>query len=162
MRFIIVTGMSGAGKSTALKTMEDMGFFCVDNLPVSLVYNFAEMVNKDDSDIEKIAIGLDIRSGDALADLPKVFEQMKQAQFEYEILFLDSSEDVLVKRYKETRRTHPLARLGRIEDGIRKEREQIAFLRKQANMIIDSSNLLTSMPRFFIVIAMSSEVETAL
>ncbi len=143
MQFVIVTGMSGAGKSTALKTMEDMGFFCVDNLPVSLVYSFAEMVNTGESEIERIAIGLDIRSGDALSDLPNVFKQMKQAKFDYDILFLDASDDVLVKRYKETRRTHPLARLGRIEDGIGKEREQISFLRRKANMIIDSSNLLT-------------------
>ena len=143
MRFVIVTGMSGAGKSTALKMMEDIGFFCVDNLPVQLMVKFAELANAGDSPLDKIAIGLDIRSGRALSDLPGVLAQIKQAGYAYEILFLDASEDVLVKRYKETRRTHPLAGLGRIEDGIRREMEQIAFLRKEADLIIDTSNLLT-------------------
>ena len=143
MRFVIVTGMSGAGKSTALKMMEDIGFFCVDNLPVQLMVKFAELANAEDSPLDKIAIGLDIRSGKGLSDLPGVLAQIKRAGYAYEILFLDASEDVLVKRYKETRRTHPLAGLGRIEDGIRREMEQIAFLRKEADLIIDTSNLLT-------------------
>lgn len=143
MRFVIVTGMSGAGKSTALKMMEDIGFFCVDNLPVQLMFKFAELAYTDESALDKIALGLDIRSGEALSGLPAVFSQIENAGYDFDILFLDASEDVLVKRYKETRRAHPLARLGRIEDGIRKEREQVAFLRKKADMIIDTSNLLT-------------------
>lgn len=143
MRFVIVSGMSGAGKSTALKMMEDIGFFCVDNLPVQLMYKFAELAYADETTIDKIALGLDIRSGDALSDLPGVLSQIEEAGYDFDILFLDASEDVLVKRYKETRRAHPLARLGRIEEGIRREQEQIAFLRKKADMIIDTSNLLT-------------------
>lgn len=143
MQFVIVSGMSGAGKSTALKMMEDIGFFCVDNLPVQLIFKFAELAYAEDTELPNVALGLDIRSGDALSDLPKVLTLLENAGYDYDILFLDASEDVLVKRYKETRRAHPLARIGRIEDGIRKERQQVAFLRKKADMIIDTSNLLT-------------------
>ena len=143
MQFIIVTGMSGAGKSTTLKTMEDMGFFCVDNLPVGLMVGFAEMLKNGTSGIENAALGLDIRSGEALSELPQILEKLKDIGLEYKILFLDANDDVLVMRYKETRRSHPLARLGQIEDGIAREREQIAFLRKSSDMIIDTTNLLT-------------------
>ncbi len=143
MQFVIVSGMSGAGKSTALKMMEDIGFFCVDNPPVQLIYTFAELVYEKDTHLPNVALCLDIRSGDTLFDLPDVLIRLKNAGYNYKILFLDAGEDVLVRRYKETRRAHPLARIGRIEDGIRKERTQVAFLRKEADMIIDTSNLLT-------------------
>ncbi len=143
MRFVIVTGMSGAGKSTTLKTLEDLGYFCVDNLPIQLIRRFAEMAYAKDNDINNVAIGVDIRSGVYLEQLSTCLESLKQSQYNYEILFLDSNDDVLIKRYKETRRNHPLAGSGRIEDGIKLERQKIAFLRKEADYIIDTTSLLT-------------------
>lgn len=143
MRFVIVTGMSGAGKSTALNTLEDRGYFCVDNLPIQLIKRFAEIAYGEDTDINNVAIGVDIRSGVYLEQLSECLRTLKEAQFHYEILFLDSNDDVLIRRYKETRRNHPLARNGRIEDGIKEERSRIAFLRKEAEYIIDTTSLLT-------------------
>ena len=143
MRFVIVTGMSGAGKSTTLKTLEDIGYFCVDNLPIQLIMRFAEIAYAKDNDINNVAIGVDIRSGVYLEQLSECLEQLKESQYNYEILFLDSNDDVLIKRYKETRRNHPLARNGRVEDGIKMERSRIAFLRKEADYIIDTTSLLT-------------------
>ncbi len=143
MRFVIVTGMSGAGKSTTLKTLEDIGYFCVDNLPIQLIMRFAEIAYAKDNDINNVAIGVDIRSGVYLEQLSECLQQLKESQYDYEILFLDSNDDVLIKRYKETRRNHPLARNGRIEDGIKIERSRIAFLRKEADYIIDTTSLLT-------------------
>ena len=143
MRFVIVTGMSGAGKSTTLNTLEDMGYFCVDNLPIQLIMHFAEIAYAKDNDIDNVAIGVDIRSGVYLEQLSECLEALKESHYDYEILFLDSNDDVLIKRYKETRRNHPLARNGRIEDGIKSERSRIAFLRKEADYIIDTTSLLT-------------------
>lgn len=143
MRFVIVTGMSGAGKSTTLKTLEDIGYFCVDNLPIQLIMRFAEIAYAKDNDINNVAIGVDIRSGVYLEQLSECLQQLKESQYDYEILFLDSNDDVLIKRYKETRRNHPLARNGRIEGGIKMERSRIAFLRKEADYIIDTTSLLT-------------------
>lgn len=142
MRFVIVTGMSGAGKSTALNTLEDRGYFCVDNLPIQLIKRFAEIAYGEDTDINNVAIGVDIRSGVYLEQLSECLQTLKESQFHYEILFLDSNDDVLIRRYKETRRNHPLARNGRIEDGIKEERSRIAFLRKEAEYIIDTTSLL--------------------
>ena len=143
MRFVIVSGMSGAGKSTALKTLEDAGYFCVDNLPVQLVKRFAEIAYDSDTEIDNVAIGLDIRSGESLGKLSSILEKLKKEGYSYEILFLDAGDEVLVKRYKETRRLHPLAKGGRVEAGIANERKQIQFLRDDASFIIDTSNLLT-------------------
>ncbi|MCM1498419.1 MAG: RNase adapter RapZ [Clostridium sp.] len=143
MRFVIVTGMSGAGKSTTLKTLEDIGYFCVDNLPIQLIRRFAEIAYANDNDINNVAIGVDIRSGVYLEQLSECLQQLKASRYGYEILFLDSNDDVLIKRYKETRRNHPLARNGRVEDGIKSERSRIAFLRKEADYIIDTTSLLT-------------------
>ncbi|MBR3598780.1 MAG: RNase adapter RapZ [Lachnospiraceae bacterium] len=143
MRFVIVTGMSGAGKSTALKTLEDMGFFCVDNLPVMLIEKFAEIAHDDKLEVDNVAIGVDIRSGDALGELSECLQEMKKNNYNYEILFLDANEVSLVKRYKETRRKHPLSPKGRINEGIVKEREKIEFLKQRADYIIDTSGLLT-------------------
>lgn len=143
MRFVIVTGMSGAGKSTALRMLEDMGFFCVDNLPVILIPRFADITHDDKLDVDDVAIGVDIRSGDALGQLSLCLEEMKKSNYNYEILFLDASEQALVKRYKETRRNHPLSKGGRINEGIAKEREKIEFLKQRADYIVDTSNLLT-------------------
>lgn len=143
MRFVIVTGMSGAGKSTALKKLEDIGFFCVDNLPVMLIEKFAEISHDDKLEVDNVAIGIDIRSGDALGQLSLCLEELKRHDYNYEILFLDANEKALVKRYKETRRKHPLSRGGRINEGIERERGKIEFLKQRADYIIDTSSLLT-------------------
>lgn len=143
MRFVIVTGMSGAGKSTALKILEDAGYFCVDNLPISLIPGFVEMLAAPDTDIKKAALGLDIRSGQALDGLAKQLALIDSRNTAYEILFLDAQDDVLVKRYKETRRQHPLGGSGHVGDGIAREREKITFLKKKATYILDTSKMLT-------------------
>lgn len=140
MRFVIVTGMSGAGKSSVLKMMEDIGFFCVDNLPIKLVKKFVKLIMQGNND--KVALGLDIRSGQSLNELDAVLKDMKNAGYLFEILFLDCSPEVLVKRYKETRRLHPLSQSGRVDKGIELEREKLDFLRKRADVIIDTSHLL--------------------
>jgi len=141
MRFIIVTGMSGAGKTTVLKTLEDAGFFCVDNLPVMLLNRFSEMTRDSNFANDRVAVGIDIRSGERLSELGRILSDMKDDKFEYEILFLDASDKVLVKRYKETRREHPLQHGSMIEDGIREERRRIEFLRQTADHTIDTTSL---------------------
>lgn len=143
MRFVIITGMSGAGKSTALKMLEDMGYFCVDNLPIALLGKFAELAGAPGGEINKVALGVDIRSGQALGELETELEKLAIKGLSYEILFLDASDSVLVKRYKETRRSHPLAKGGRVDKGIQEEREKLAFLKKHADYILDTSQLLT-------------------
>lgn len=143
MKFIILTGMSGAGKSTALKMMEDIGYFCVDNLPIALIEKFAELADLQDAELQKVAVGVDIRSGQTLEELQDVLDRLKQRGERFDILFLDSQDEVLVKRYKETRRTHPLAGSERVDKGIQEERRRLEFLRKQASYIIDTSNMLT-------------------
>ncbi len=143
MRFVIVTGMSGAGKSTTLKMLEDVGYFCVDNLPIPLINKFAELVGNQNTEINKVALGIDVRSGRNLPTLENSLNQMEAEGFDYEILYLDSSDEVLVKRYKETRRSHPLSGEGRVDQGISEEREKMAFLKKRADYIIDTSKLLT-------------------
>ena len=143
MRFVIVSGMSGAGKSTALKVLEDFGFFCVDNLPVALLPNFGEIASDRQTEVDKVAVGVDIRNGEQITRLNSQLEVLCELGIEYEILFLDAEDETLVKRYKETRRTHPLAKEDRIETGISREREMISFIRDWADYIIDTSNLLT-------------------
>ena len=139
MKLVIVTGMSGAGKTIALKMLEDIGFYCVDNLPISLVDKFVS----EGTSIEKAALGLDIRSGEELGNLDEILENWRRSNVDVQVLFLDANDAVLIKRYKETRRTHPLAGAGRLENGIEKEREKLAFLKREADYIIDTSMLLT-------------------
>lgn len=143
MRFVIVTGMSGAGKSTALKMLEDMGYFCVDNLPIPLLTRFVEMFSEPEEEVKKIALGIDVRGGQDFTGVKEVLDDLDSREIEYEILFLDASDDVLVKRYKETRRKHPLSGSGRVDTGIAIEREKIMFLKMRATYILDTSKLLT-------------------
>lgn len=141
MRFVIVTGMSGAGRSTALKILEDCGYYCADNLPISLLPMFAQLMN-DNPDITKAAVGIDIRNGKELDKMDGQLLDMKAAGFQYEILFMDASDKTLIKRYKETRRQHPMAVDGRVETGLKEERAKLAFLKKEADYIMDTSQLL--------------------
>lgn len=144
MRFVIVSGMSGAGKSTALKMLEDVGYFCADNLPIPLIPKFAELVSVPGTEMEKVALGVDIRSGQGFGELEEILESMDKEGFEYEILYLESCDDVLIKRYKETRRFHPLAGSNeRVENGIQLERERLKFLKKKSDYILDTSHMLT-------------------
>lgn len=145
MKIIIVTGMSGAGKSTALNVLEDEGYYCVDNMPISLMPKFAELADghNQDKGYNNIALGIDIRSGHSLAELDSVLDYMKEKKYEYTIVFLESSDEVLIKRYKETRRAHPLAKDGRVDKAIMLEREQLKLLKQRADVIIDTSQLLT-------------------
>ena len=144
MRFVVVTGMSGGGKSTALKMLEDMGYFCVDNLPVPLIPKLAELLAARGAEMNKAALGVDVRSGEGFKELEAVMKELDENGFKYEILYLESSDNVLVKRYKETRRFHPLSGSeGRVDVGIRREREKLAFLKKKADYLIDTSHMLT-------------------
>ena len=143
MRLVIVTGMSGAGKSTAMKMMEDMGFFCIDNLPIPLLDKLVDFTKSFDTQQKKIAIGIDARSGKSLDSLNTVLDELSKKDIKYEILFLDAEDNVLVKRYKETRRSHPLAHGERVDKGIRRERFKLEYLKEKADYIIDTSRLLT-------------------
>ena len=143
MRLVIVTGMSGAGKSTAMKMMEDMGFFCIDNLPIPLLDKLVDFTKSFDTQQKKIAIGIDARSGESLDSLNTVLDELSKKDIKYEILFLDAEDNVLVKRYKETRRSHPLAHGERVDKGIRRERRKLEYLKEKADYIIDTSRLLT-------------------
>lgn len=143
MRIVIVTGMSGAGKRTALKVFEDTGYYCIDNLPAALVLKFVELAGSGGKNVENIAMGIDVRSGESFNELEEVLNTMDKMNYSYEILFLDAEDDVLVKRYKETRRNHPLAGLDRIMEGIKRERSEIEFIKKRADYIIDTTTLLT-------------------
>lgn len=145
MRFVVVTGMSGGGKSTALKMLEDMGYYCVDNLPVPLIEKFAELIETPNTELEKVALGLDVRGGMDFAHSEQVLERLRQEGYTFEILFMDANDATLLKRYKETRRVHPLATEEdfRIESGVRKEREILSSIKKKADYVIDTSKLLT-------------------
>ncbi|MGN0243309.1 MAG: RNase adapter RapZ [Lachnospiraceae bacterium] len=142
MKFVIVTGMSGAGRSTALKMLEDFGFFCVDNLPVQLLNHFANVV-EDDQSIDRVAFGVDVRSGHWLDLMEQQLAELDKKEICYEILFLDATDETLVRRYKETRRTHPLSRYGRVEEGIYKERRMLRYLKDRSTYVLDTSMLLT-------------------
>lgn len=142
MRFVIVTGMSGAGKITALKIFEDNGYYCVDNLPIDLIENFADIFFSQPEGKNKVAIGVDIRSGSNLERITEVLQNMKDKEQNYEILFLDCESNTLIKRFKETRRSHPMGDRDSVENEIREERQKLDFLKKQADYIINTSNLL--------------------
>lgn len=143
MRFVIVTGMSGGGKSTAIRMLEDMGFYCVDNLPVSLIKTFVDLIVQPASEMTKVALGLDVRTDHRFEEALRTIRQLRAHGYPCEILFMDASDDTLVRRYKETRRLHPLSEGDRIEDGIRRERAILKDARGQADYVIDTSRLLT-------------------
>lgn len=143
MRFVIVTGMSGAGKLTAQKMMEDMGYYCVDNLPVPLIDKFVELILEPSQEITKVVLGIDVRADQSFDDVMTALEHLKAKGFPYEILFMEASDATLMKRYKETRRMHPLAMGGRVADGIARERQILEKMKADADYIIDTSHLLT-------------------
>ena len=143
MRFVVVTGMSGGGKRTALKMLEDAGYYCVDNLPVPLIEKFAELITMPNTEISKVALGLDVRADQSFASIEKVLDHMKEKGYVFEILFMDASDDTLLHRYKETRRNHPLSPTGRVEEGVQREREILSNIKLKADYVIDTSNLLT-------------------
>lgn len=143
MRFVIVTGMSGSGKRTAMKMLEDIGFYCVDNLPVALIEKFVELITTPTSEVSKVALGLDVRADQSFGGVRSILEQLKENGYLFEILFLEANDDVLLKRYKETRRLHPLSPDGRVQEGIQREREILKEIREKADYIIDTSLLLT-------------------
>lgn len=142
MRFVIITGMSGAGKSSVAKMLEDQGYFCVDNLPVTFIPTFMQLTINSSEQIEKVALGIDVRSGHAISEVADLLDDLRKQGFEFEILFMDASTNVLVKRYKETRRVHPLTNSGRMDKAIEEERKMLSGLKEQADYIIDTSNLL--------------------
>lgn len=141
MRFIIITGVSGAGKSQTVKYLEDLGFFCVDNLPPALIPKFAEICFQSRGKMDKIALVIDVRGGALLNDLFPGLTALRDAGFSYEILFLEATDEVLIKRYKESRRSHPLAQDGRVIKGIREERKVLQEIKSKASYVIDTSNL---------------------
>ena len=145
MRFVIVTGMSGGGKRTAMKMLEDIGFYCVDNLPIPLIDKFVELIATPNSEIQKVALGLDVRAEQNFDDAPAALDAIKENGYSYEIIFMDASDATLIKRYKETRRVPPLATppANRIEEGIHKEREILEVIKGKADYIFDTTNLLT-------------------
>ena len=143
MRVVVVTGMSGSGKATAIKMLEDEGYYCVDNLPVRLIDTFMELIHVPGNDISKVVLGVDVRADKPFAYVEEVLAALKEKGYSYEILFMDASEETLIRRYKETRRAHPLAPEGRIEDGIRRERQILRNIKANADYVIDTSHLLT-------------------
>ena len=140
MEFIVVTGLSGSGKSQAMNCLEDLGYYCIDNLPPALIKNFIELAGQEGKE-EKVAFGIDIRGGEFFDDMKDAFEGLKKAGMNFKVLFLEASDEVLIRRYKETRRVHPLALDGTIPEGIARERTKLMDIRKDADYIVDTSNM---------------------
>lgn len=141
MKLVVVTGMSGAGKSSAMKILEDAGYYCVDNLPAALISKFVELITLPKSDISKVALGLDVRSDKSFDEINQTLESMRNGGLKYNILFMDASDEILIKRYKESRRIHPIEGSS-TEESIRKEREILGGICRQADYVIDTSSLL--------------------
>src|SRR4029079_17321763 len=141
VEMVVITGHSGAGKSEAIAAFEDGGYFCVDNLPPRMIAQLGELFRHEGSGVEKAAVVSDVRGGDYFEDLVAVLDDLASGGIEPRLLFLEADEDALLHRYKETRRRHPLARGGRITDGIRAERSLLAPLRERADLVIDTSDL---------------------
>lgn len=147
IQFVVITGLSGAGKSHAAHVFEDMGFFCVDNLPPALVPRFAELVLRAKDHFERIGLVIDIRSGEFFDAIPDALRFMDSRGIPYRILFLDASDETLVRRFKETRRKHPLAPAGSIMEGIQAERRRVQAIRQRAHRVIDTSEMTPQMLR---------------
>lgn len=143
MRFVIVTGMSGGGKRTALKLLEDIGFYCVDNLPIPLLDKFFELITMPNSELNKVALGVDVRTSQSFEEMGMILDKFKSQGYLFDILFMEASDSTILKRYKESRRMHPLSVGGRVEDGIKQERKILKPLKQMADYIVDTSNLLT-------------------
>ena len=143
-RLVIITGMSGAGKTQVMRAMEDIGYFCVDNLPPTLIPKFAEICAQAGGRVNRIALVVDIRGGEFFDAMMQVLEELEQQAVWYEILFLEASDEALIRRYKETRRRHPLAPQGRIGEGITLEKQRLEYIRGRANQIVDTSTLTTA------------------
>lgn len=141
VRIVIITGLSGSGKSTAIRALEDLGFFCVDNLPPVLLPKFIELCKASSGEISRVAMVMDVRERTFLKEYPSIFKELKKKGQKIKILFLESSDEVLVRRFKETRRQHPLAEEGSVLEGIKKERSKLSDLRILASEILDTSNL---------------------
>ncbi len=141
-RYVIVTGMSGAGRSSVLKMLEDLGYLCVDNLPVRLLSKFTKLIDLEGDDSKQVALGIDIRNLEGLAELDHTLDTLETEGYHYEILFLEADSNVLVKRYKETRRNHPLALQGRVDKAIEAERVELSFIKQRADYILDTSHML--------------------
>ncbi|MDP4132785.1 MAG: RNase adapter RapZ [Bacillota bacterium] len=141
MSFVIVTGISGAGKTQAIHCMEDMGYYCIDNLPPILIDKFADICRHSAGKLEKVALVMDLRGGYLFEQMETELQTLRKNGYEYEILFLDCSDDTLIKRYKETRRKHPLAGEGNVMEGIEKERELLAPIKAMSDHIVDTSNM---------------------
>ena len=138
-RFVIITGMSGAGKTSFMQKLEDMGYYCVDNLPPVLIVRFADLCWKSTSNTRHVAVVTDIRGGSFFDALPQALTELKKRGIPHEVAFLEASDEALVRRYMETRRQHPLAKTMRIQEGIRAERDVLAGIRAQADIIIDTT-----------------------
>jgi UPF0042 nucleotide-binding protein len=142
MRFVVITGLSGAGKSQTIRFMEDLGFYCIDNMPPTLIPKFAEICFQSQGKIEKVALVVDIRGGELFSEIFNGLDALSELGYMTEILFLEASDNTLIKRYKETRRKHPLDSNGRITEAIIKERNLLKDIRDRADHIIDTSNLI--------------------
>ena len=141
MEIVIVSGLSGSGKTQAMRALEDLGYFCVDNLPPTLIPKFAEACGKGSEKVQKVALAIDIRGGEFFDDIYESFNYLSKQEYNYEVLFIEANDDVLVKRYKESRRKHPLAPDGRIIKGVDSERKKLSRVRDRANNIINTSKL---------------------
>ncbi len=141
MEILIVTGLSGSGKSHAIHFIEDMGYYCIDNMPPALILDFVNLAAQDKMTIEKAAFVVDIRGGEFFDDLAKTLEEMRRHETPYQMLFLEASDEVLIRRYKETRRSHPLSKTGSIREGIEAERRRLSAIRKEATYVVDTSNM---------------------
>lgn len=142
-RFVIITGMSGAGKTNFMQKLEDMGYYCVDNLPPVLIVRFADLCWKSTSNTRHVAVVTDIRGGSFFDALPQALDELKKRGIPHEVVFLEASDEALVRRYMETRRQHPLAKNMRIQEGIAQERKILAGIRAQADVIVDTTAMKT-------------------
>src|SRR5665648_1273766 len=141
MEVVIITGLSGAGKSQGVICLEDLGYYCIDNMPPALIKGFLKLATNGSSPVEKVAFVVDIRGGDFFVDLKKCLEEIKRGGIDLKVIFLEATDEVLVRRFKETRRMHPLSRSGSVREGLRKERDLLEEIRDIADYVIDTSNM---------------------